>query len=217
MSIRRLFMLGTFLLMGLSAWAQAAYPKVEAYADFSLVRFNPTKRFTNSHTIYGGGGGFTYYFSKVLGVTADFQGYGSQNSSFTIPAGGISLVPLVPATPTRFNANGNLFTYLFGPQFKVHKHKLEPFGQVLFGGAHSNVYANLSKQPGLAGIGTAPSQNAFSLLAGGGVDVVVAKHIAIRPVEVGYLLTRFSNRFTGNQNQNNFRYSAGIVFRSSSQ
>jgi len=34
------------------------------------------------------------------------------------------------------------------------------------------------------------------------------------PVQVDYVLTRFGNGFTsGNQNQSNFRYQAGIQFR----
>ena len=36
----------------------------------------------------------------------------------------------------------------------------------------------------------------------------------IRPAQFDYVLTRFGNGFTkGNQNQSNFRYQAGIVFR----
>jgi hypothetical protein len=49
------------------------------------------------------------------------------------------------------------------------------------------------------------------MTAGGGVDFNVSRHIAIRPFQGEYFLTKFSD---GNNNrQNNFRYSAGIVFR----
>ncbi len=45
--------------------------------------------------------------------------------------------------PTVGNVQGNVFTYMFGPQIKKHSGKLQPFGQALFGAAHSNVYANV--------------------------------------------------------------------------
>jgi hypothetical protein len=41
---------------------------------------------------------------------------------------------------------GNLFTYLFGPQVKLRAHKFEPFASLLFGGAHTNVYGNAFTQ-----------------------------------------------------------------------
>jgi hypothetical protein len=47
---------------------------------------------------------------------------------------------------------------------------------------------------------------------GGGLDIPVNKTISIRPAEFDYFLTRFDNPFTGTANQQNFRYSAGIVF-----
>jgi len=47
---------------------------------------------------------------------------------------------------------------------------------------------------------------------GGGVDIPINRTITFRPVEVNYLLTRFSNPFTKTNNQNNFRYAVGVVF-----
>ena len=40
-------------------------------------------------------------------------------------------------------ANGNVFTYMFGPQIKKHSGKFQPFGEALFGAAHSNLYAQI--------------------------------------------------------------------------
>ncbi len=210
---KALLLLVVIITIGVSAWSQE-YPKVEVGGDFSFVRFNPSKAFTTSQDLYGGGGSFTYNFAKHLGIKADFQGYGSQTSTFFIPAGS-TIGPVVTTRPVSVTANGNLFTYLFGPQIKRHG-KFEPFVEVLVGGAHSNVYANAFKQVGLTvtGIGAAPSNNAFALVAGGGVDFALSRHFAFRPAEFDYLLTRFGNNITGNnQNQNSFRYAAGIVFR----
>jgi hypothetical protein len=87
----------------------------------------------------------------------------------------------------------------------------------LFGGAHSNFYGNLFKTCNSQGCSVAsksPSNNAFDFLIGGGIEVPVGEHFAIRPVQLEYLLTRFGNDFThGNNNQSNLRYQAGIQFR----
>jgi outer membrane protein OmpA-like peptidoglycan-associated protein len=204
--------LGIITMIAVTAWAQD-YPKVEVGADYSFVRFNPSKAFTTSRDINGGGGSFTYNFTRVFGFKADFQGYGSETSTFLIPAGS-RIGSVTTISPVSFTANGNLFTYLFGPQIKRHG-RFEPFGEVLVGGAHSNVYANAFKQVGLTvtGIGAAPSNNAFALVAGGGFDIALSRHFALRLAEVDYLLTRFGNNITGNQNQNSFRYVGGVVFR----
>jgi hypothetical protein len=49
------------------------------------------------------------------------------------------------------------------------------------------------------------------MIAGGGFDVRIARHVAIRPIEADYLLTRLPNGVNGAQN--NLRLSAGLVLR----
>jgi hypothetical protein len=101
-------------------------------------------------------------------------------------------------------------TYMFGPVIK-RRGKLEPFGEVLLGGAHSNLYGNA--MTAASAVGAASDNNAFALTSGVGVDIHLNRAISVRPVEVGYLLTRFSNPFSGgNKNENSFRYAAGITF-----
>jgi hypothetical protein len=139
------------------------------------------------------------------------QGYTSNTTGFNIPANS--------TFPNGLNGNvqGNMFTFLFGPQFKVRAHKIQPFGHLLFGGAHTNVYGNAFKtlcQPiaGNCGTAKAPTAQAFALDFGGGVDIPINKTVSFRPAEIDYLMTRYSNPFTKTSNQNNFRYSVGIVF-----
>jgi hypothetical protein len=105
---------------------------------------------------------------------------------------------------------------MFGPQIKVRAHRLQPFGHLLFGAAHTNVYSNAFKQicqpiAGNCSFKTSPANDAFAMGFGGGVDIPLGHTVAFRPVEIDYLLTRFTNQFA-NSNQNNFRYSAGLVF-----
>jgi hypothetical protein len=59
-----------------------------------------------------------------------------------------------------------------------------------------------------------PAQNAFALTAGGGLDIKLSHHFAIRVVQAEYLMTRFDNVATGKSaEQNNIRLSGGLVFR----
>jgi hypothetical protein len=87
---------------------------------------------------------------------------------------------------------------LFGLQIKIRTPKFQPFVHLLLGGAHSNVYGNAYKNvcltAGACSFSKAPSGNAFALAFGGGVDIPLSKTISIRPVEVDYLLTDFTNQ-----------------------
>jgi hypothetical protein len=47
---------------------------------------------------------------------------------------------------------------------------------------------------------------------GGGVDIPINKVLSLRPAQIDYLLTRFSNPFTKTNNQNTFRYAVGVIF-----
>lgn len=196
-------------LFSTMAWAQD-FPKAEVGFDYSYARFNPNATGTNGHSLNGGGGTFIFNISRFLGIAADLQGYGSTTTTFAF-----SPTPNFPTGATG-SVQGNLFTYLFGPQIKVHAHRIQPFAHVLFGGGHSNVYANAFKNICLPASGTcsfsrSPASNAFAMAVGGGVDIPIGHAVSIRPAGVDYLLTDFTNQFN-NSHQNNFRYSAGITF-----
>ncbi|HKM66801.1 MAG TPA: OmpA family protein [Candidatus Acidoferrum sp.] len=204
--------LAIFLLYGAMAFAQDAPPKVEVSLDYSYVHANPqNNQFIPTFSLNGGGGGIAYYFTKYIGIEAEFEGYGSNTHNFTIPAG-----PYCDTTlGCSVSAQGNLFTYNVGPIFKYRTKHVEPFVEAMFGGAHSNFYGNLHNGcPTCTVTSTSPSNNAFDFIIGGGLDIPVGTHVAIRLAQVDYLLTRFGNAFTsGNNNQSNFRYQGGVVFR----
>jgi hypothetical protein len=213
--MKKLLFVAFVLLFGSATFAQDT-PKVEVAVDYSFVHANPqNNNLIGTFNLNGGGGSIAYYFSKYIGILGEFQGYGSYTRTITIPAGS----PFCNNSESNcvVTAQGNLFTYNVGPIFKVRMHHFEPFAEALFGGAHSNFYGNLFKDCGPAGCVVAsksPSNNAFDFIIGGGIDIPVNEHVAIRPVEFDYLLTRFGNAFTGgNNNQSNFRYQAGVVFR----
>lgn len=202
MKVRFLFVFALALLLGGVTMAQEDH-KIEVTGDYSYFRFNPgLSKYFNSHSLNGGGGQVTFFITPNIGLAGDLQGYGSYTQCTK------------PGAIIQGCASGNLFTYMFGPQLKARMGKLEPFGEVLLGGAHSNLYANAcSKISGLCG-SKSPSNNAFSLAVGGGVDFAVTEKITIRIVDADYVLTRFGNNFTGgNNSQSNFRFQTGVQFR----
>jgi opacity protein-like surface antigen len=180
-------------------------PKVEVTGDYSYYRFNPgLPSLWNSQNLNGGGGQATLYVSRWLGFAADLQGYGSYTQC---------VKPNNPLDVTGC-ASANVFTYMFGPQIKYRAGKLEPFAEVLVGGAHSNFYGSACQNiSGICG-STSPTNNAFAMAIGGGVDIAVSGRFAIRLVDADYELTRFGNNFTGgNNSQSNFRFQTGVQFR----
>ena len=94
--------------------------------------------------------------------------------------------------------NARLLSFHGGPRLKARIGKVEPFAHVLFG--VTNFHVNV------AGVGT--SVNVFSMKLGGGLDVGVAPHFALRLGEFNYYLTKFAS-----DTQNNVTFGAGIVLR----
>lgn len=209
MKTARTVLLGAIvLLLGVAAWAQE-FPRFEAAADYSYARYVPSAKTVNNYSLNGGGGSFDVNLTQYLGIKMDLQGYNSNTNTFTVPAG-----PNFPNGVTG-RVSGNLFTYLFGPQIKFRLGGFHPFVHALYGGAHSNVYGTAFQtlcQPiaGECSFKSSPSGNAFAMAYGGGLDLRINNSISFRPAEIDYLYTKFSNQFT-NTNQNNFRYSAGVV------
>src|SRR5277367_4343530 len=212
MKVRNAVILGVLLLFGTKTFAQDA-PKAEVWLDYSYVRFNPqNNNIIQPFSLNGGGGGVAFYFNKHIGIEGDFQGYGSQTRTFTIP--GTSPACNNGGAACAGNAQANLFTYNIGPIVKFRAKHFEPFVEAMFGGAHSNAYGNLVTECPTCVFSKSPSNNAFDFLIGGGIDVPVSKHVALRLGQFDYILTRFGNNLTnGNNNQSSFRYQAGVVFR----
>ena len=110
---------------------------------------------------------------------------------------------------TRTGINDKALTYLFGPRFNFRRSRFNPYVQFLFGGGYawSGPTDNSNKQ------------NAFATAAGGGLDIKFTDHIAIKPIQVEYVMTQFDSAKLGGStvsfgdHQNDVRYSAGIVFQ----
>lgn len=210
MKLRATLIVMAVILPGLVAWSQDP-PKVEVAIDYSYVRFaaidftTGNSNFYRSYNLNGGGGSAVFDFGKIFGLKAEFQGYASQTRNIILPPGN----PYIPLGAV-VGVQGNLFTYMFGPQIGKRYGIFRPYAHALVGGAHSNVYANAWTLLNITPLSKSPSNNAFAADAGVGVDIAVGQHFAVRPGEVSYLYSNFSNKLT--RNQNSFRYLGGIVY-----
>jgi opacity protein-like surface antigen len=110
------------------------------------------------------------------------------------------------------NINGSgvdltMVTTTFGPRYTWShpSHKLAVFGHALIGEAIGVDSVFPSPRGALA------SDNTMALQIGGGADLRLTKHIAVRAIQADWVRTQFPNATTNVQN--NMRIGAGIVFR----
>lgn len=93
---------------------------------------------------------------------------------------------------------GNWGTLAFGPQIAARSKHFKPFTEVLFGVARTS--------PPLLG-----SHYGFALLAGGGLDLRVTKHIGIRMLQADLVSQRQSQAIFGSNWLNGGRVQSGFV------
>ena len=81
----RMLLAGLVLLFGSIAFGQDD-PKVEVSVNYSYMRFVPqNNNIIQSFSLNGGGGGATFFLTKMIGIKAEFEGYGSQTRSCSAP------------------------------------------------------------------------------------------------------------------------------------
>jgi opacity protein-like surface antigen len=186
MKLRVLVSLFAFaFLFGAAAQAQERQT-IDVFAGYSYVRANPSTSGVDGFSLNGGSASVAYNFNNWLSGVADLGGY---NNSNVLGSG----------------VNSTLSTYLFGPRVSIRRFsRVTPFAEVLFGVAHT----------GSTFLNTTNSQTPFAMTVGGGLDYRLSNHLSLRAAKVDYLLTRFSEVNTSEQQtQNNLRVSTGIVFR----
>jgi hypothetical protein len=157
--------------------------KVDLFAGYSYLHTSP---------------GVTQSSFKANGGDASIAFNVNRWGSFVAEVGGVHASKI---SGTDVDASAE--TFLFGPKISLfRKSKLTPFAQALFGFAHSNAAFN----------GTSTSSNGFAMSPGVGLDWNATRHVGLRLGQMDYLLTRVPTS-TNQVNWNNFRYSAGVVFR----
>lgn len=203
MKLRRSMAAAYFVVLAAALSAQSA-PMVEVSGGYTYMNFHANVPQFTSQSFNGGGGAVVLNVLDWLGLKAEIMGW-SFGSGWTQKEKALGYTG---------TSSTNLFTYQFGPQFKKHSGKLQPYAHTLYGVAHSQGYAALLNAKGsgtlvLANNGGA--NNAFAMEAGGGLDIPLSKIVQLRPVEVDYQLTRFGYK-NFSANQNNFKYFGGINF-----
>lgn len=179
-------------------------PRVEWFLGYSYVRAVPTLAAGNRVVwLNGGSTSVAFNINRYLGLVGDVGAY--TNSEINFQGGYISTVDVD-------NPNVGALTFLFGPRLSFRNDsRVTPFLQVLAGGVHANqvTLSHCSFSCTLL-----PAQTSFAMNAGGGLDVGINRHFALRIVQAEYLMTRFTSFTTGSSaTQNDVRLSSGIVFR----
>jgi hypothetical protein len=105
------------------------------------------------------------------------------------------------------NYDLTLLTFTGGIRYTPMLHtRVKPFVQGLIGGTHASGSLVESPNPGARNAGVALAGS-----VGGGVDIPFRSSISIRAIEADYLPTTYDNNTSSLQN--NYRISAGVVFR----
>ena len=134
-------------------------------------------------------GAFTFY--RGLGFAADLTG---EHASHIAPGVGLNEIDFMV---------GPRYTFHFSPKSK---HENRFFVEALVGGARG-----LSSDfPKATGLDTKASS--FSYQVGGGWDIQVTKHIAIRAVEADYIESLLPNN--GSDTQHRIRLGFGVTYHS---
>ncbi len=179
-------------------------PRVEWFLGYSYVRAVPTLAAGNRVVwLNGGSTSVAFNLNRYLGLVGDFGAY--TNSEINFQGGYASTVGVD-------NPNVGALSYLFGPRISFrNSSRFTPYIQVLAGGMHANrvTLSHCSFSCTLL-----PKQTSFAMTAGGGLDLTLRRHFALRLVQAEYLMTRFPSYTTGDSGtQNDIRLSSGIVFR----
>jgi outer membrane immunogenic protein len=189
---------GVLLMVGMgwiSAGAQQVetaprYAPLEISFNYSYARSNAAPGQCGCFNMNGGSSEVAFHAFRALSVVADLTG--ERAASIGATAGdGLSLV-----------------AFTVGPRFS-HRFaggKFTPFVQGLVGAVHG--FDGLF--PGSSG-SLSGAASARAVVAGGGLDLTINRHIAIRAIQADYLRTQVPNG-QGNE-QNLLRAGAGIVLR----
>ena len=191
---KSLIVTGAVLLSALMASATDV-EQYEAYLGYNFVRFNTNSDFLPSFSASGGDAQFVYNFNRWFGGVADF--------------GAVTQGRLNNAS-----IDMTVLNFVAGPRVTFHKEsRFRPFLEALFGGSYSTASSPVAVINPVVSERLVSSHRAFAMLAGGGLDIKVREHIALRPIEVDYYLTRPTSFFTGEPvSRHNFRYTAGVNF-----
>jgi opacity protein-like surface antigen len=190
----------SLLLCGAYSTAQD-YPKLEIFGGYSFLHADTGNTGIPNQVPEGFAADATYYFFRFLGGTAEFQ-YHKKDYGDGIPNNSENCLTICGTV--------SFYNFHAGPRFKARIGKVEPFAEALLGVTHGNFDPN-------GGLVPDPSDNVFSTKIGAGLDYVLTRHWAVRFAEADFYYTKFKPTGSfdpnGQDHQNNFTLSTGIVYR----
>jgi opacity protein-like surface antigen len=192
--MKKLVLVAVFLL-GFSVMAMAQdTPAIEVFGGYSLVLIDTSTALKQSGfegmdlNLNGWNGSIAFNGNKWAGFVADFGGYygtvGYEERK----------------RPPYSWADISVHSLMFGPKFTLHRGAVSPFVQTLFGMARIK-----AKE-----LGDTHSENDFAIALGGGLDVNLNSHVAIRPVQLDWFMNKTG--VTGDF-ADHLRFSSGVVFK----
>jgi peptidoglycan-associated lipoprotein len=140
---------------------------------------------SNSFTTQGGAAEVNYSFFHGFGATASVLGLHADSIGSGVPV--------------------NMMIVTFGPSYTYSHRRASLFAHGLIGVVDG--FQGLYPQGGVA----SSSANALAVQTGGGLDVGISQHLAVRLVQADYVRTQLPNSSTNVQN--NLRLAVGIVLR----
>jgi hypothetical protein len=185
-----MLLLGLLLLVSRSASAQDL-ARFDVFGGYDYTNTHSSNGDTSNYN--GGSVQVAGYISNWMGLVGDI---GRSTSNGYTDTSGVHNV-----------ATNSMIHYFFGPRFRFGSGRFTPFIDILVGGVQRSA---LIASNGATLVG---SQSSFGISAGGGLDVKLTQHIAIRPIDVALLSTWFSPGPGIGNSQDDMNISAGIVLR----
>lgn len=186
--MRKLYLLFSLLILAAVPSRAQEFPRVEVFGGYSYTN-NEVLLQNERSDLHGFNINAAYNFNEHFGVVFDFAGhFGDEN------------IPNPSANgPSFLDIGVDNYTYMGGPRYTYRKfERFTPFAHALFGVQNTRW------------IGA--SETNFAYAVGGGLDVNINKHFAIRLVQAEFLGVNFDDSVDFG-NTTNFRYSSGIVFK----
>lgn len=157
-------------------------PRVEIFAGYALSRQHDEANLNGWHAQAA------FNVTDSLGLVADVSSHDMGDEDFVSGVAGLS--------------DTRLLTYSVGPRAYNREGPVSLFVHALFG---------QSRIVGQADIGGGATERRllrpFTVTLGGGVDLELADHILLRPMEIDYRLLRIEST-----NSSGFRLSTGVTF-----
>lgn len=202
--MRRILLAFMFLAFcGIPAVAQDdEFPKFELSGTASMLKFDVDA--LEGETMWGYGIGAQYNVTKYFGIVGEWNATHGESGPFTIFDNGTAFP--ISKLDTRVR------TLLFGPRFSYRAKPVTVFGHVLLGAGTNKLDDDIG-----AYNYESFTQWQFAMAVGGGLDINVGKHFAIRPGQFDWLFmdSELQNLFGQNAqgSSNSFRYQLGAVIK----